>query len=59
MILSVVVVALTIAAAVVVAAAAAVVEVEVEVEVVNQKLPRKSNLYSPLHTYVQVRTSVL
>ena len=53
MILSVVVVALTTAAAAVVVAAAAV------VEVVNQKLPRKSNLYSPLHTYVQVRTSVL
>ena len=59
MILSVVVVALTTAAAVVVVVAAAAALVEVEVEVVNQKLPRKSNLYSPLHTYVQVRTSVL
>lgn len=28
----------------------------VEVEVVNPKLPRRSNLYSLLHIYVQVRT---
>jgi hypothetical protein len=30
--------------------------VEVEVGLVNPKLPRKSNLYSLLHIYVQVRT---